>query len=124
MAVAARPDLTWRTGEPGYAFYRQWPFGLFGIAQALLWVIPVGSIVLVGCALARRGLRAWIGPWVVVAVPWLELGLLAGMGSTARAGFPAAATMGAACALLGIGLLAGLRVTVRPPGSPATQLDQ
>ena len=124
MAVAARPYLFWRTGEPWYAFYRQWPVGLIGIGQASLWVIPLGSAILLACALALPRLRPWVGPWLVVAIPWMELALLAGMGNTARAGFPAAATLAAACALIGIGFLAGLRVTVRRPSSRAAQLDQ
>ena len=124
MAVAARPDLFWWTGEPWYVFYRQWPVGLIGIGQASLWVIPLGSAILLACALALPRLRPWVGPWLVVAIPWMELALLAGMGNTARAGFPAAATLAAACALIGIGLLAGLRVTIRRPSSRAAQLDQ
>lgn len=117
MGFAAHPAMVWWTGEPSYAFYRQWPIGLVGIGHALLWVTPAGCIALMVTTAARPQLRGWIGPAFIVAIPWMELALLAGAGSTARAGLPAAVALATAGALGAIGLLAGLRVTIRRAGT-------
>ncbi|WP_460933742.1 hypothetical protein [Phycicoccus ginsengisoli] len=123
VGVAARPYILWWTGDPYYAFYRQWPVGLIGVGQVLLWAVPTALLVLFVAAGFRRRLRAWVGPAVVVAVPWMELALLAGAGNTARAGFPAAAVLAAAALIVGVAAFAGLRVSLHAAQALPAQPD-